>query len=40
VVRAVDWVDCAGRVYFVARYPDWRTVVSLPAEDVAFIDEV
>jgi hypothetical protein len=37
LVQAVDWVDCDGRVYFIARYPDWRTVLSLPAEDVALL---
>jgi hypothetical protein len=44
VLRVTLTRSAVGTGWFNARswtrYPDWRTVLSLPAEDVAFVDEI
>jgi hypothetical protein len=40
VIKAVDWMDCGGGVYFIARQGHaWQTVLRVAAEDVAWVEE-
>jgi hypothetical protein len=39
-VKAVDWLDCGSSVYFLARDGlAWQTVLRLPADDLAAVEQ-